>query len=467
MSLKVYNSLSRKKEEFQSITPGHVGMYVCGPTVSGESHLGHARPYITFDVVYRYLVHLGYKVRYVRNITDAGHFEEEGREAVDKISIKAVVEKLEPMELVQKYTNMFHWAMKQFNNVEPSIEPTATGHILEQIELIETLLTNGFAYVVDGSVYFDVKKYNETHGYGILSGRNIEELMAGYRDLDGQDEKRNSIDFALWKKAPEEHIMRWNSPWGPGFPGWHIECSAMAMKYLGEHFDVHTGGIEHIPVHHTNEIAQSECATGTPYVNYWMHNNHLLDTTGKMSKSNGEFLTVSTLRDKGYNPLAYRYFLLTAHYRKELSFSFEALDAASVAYKKLVEFMVAHKDSNGSAIKEYENLVLTALSDDLATPEAIATIWKLMKDGNINDDDKHATLLTINEYLGLGLEKVEGNVVEIPEAVQELLYKRKEARASRNFTLSDTLRDEIASHGFMVKDTENGQEISKLEKQIQ
>ena len=263
MSLKVYNSYIREKEEFVPLVPGHVGMYVCGPTVSGESHLGHARPYITFDVVYRYLQHLGYKVRYVRNITDAGHFEEEGREAEDKISKKAQIEKLEPMEMVQKYTNLFHWAMERFNNLPPSIEPTATGHIVEQINMIEEIIRAGYGYEVNGSVYFDVKKYADSHEYGKLSGRIVADLLETTRDLEGQDEKRNKTDFALWKSAPPEHIMRWKSPWGEGFPGWHIECSAMSTKYLGRQFDIHGGGMDLLFPHHESEIAQSTICNHT------------------------------------------------------------------------------------------------------------------------------------------------------------------------------------------------------------
>src|SRR5215203_88538 len=283
--LKVYNSLTREKEVFKSITPKHVGLYVCGPTVSGESHLGHARPYITFDVIYRWLMHSGYKVRYVRNITDAGHFEEEGREAEDKISKKAVLEKLEPMELVTKYTNLFHWAMKQFNNLDPSIEPTATGHIVEQIEMIKKIIGAGYAYEVNGSVYFDVKKYAASYPYGKLSGRVIEDMLETTRVLDGQDEKITKADFALWKAAPPEHIMRWPSPWGEGFPGWHIECSAMSTKYLGKQFDIHGGGMDLLFPHHESEIAQSTiCNHATP-VRYWMHNNMITINGRKMGKS--------------------------------------------------------------------------------------------------------------------------------------------------------------------------------------
>lgn len=278
MPLQLYNTLTRKKEVFTPITPGLVGLYVCGPTVSGESHLGHARPYISFDILYRYFLHLGYKVRYVRNITDAGHFEEEGRAAEDKISSKAILEKLEPMELVQKYTNLFHWAMQQFNTLPPSIEPTATGHIVEQINMIQQIIADGYAYVVNGSVYFDVAKYNTDFSkigqpYGILSGRNIEEQLETTRQLENQDEKRNKNDFALWKKAPPEHIMRWTSPWGEGFPGWHIECSAMSTKYLGKQFDIHGGGMDLEFPHHECEIAQSSVCNHQPPARYWVHNN--------------------------------------------------------------------------------------------------------------------------------------------------------------------------------------------------
>ncbi|MEJ7681650.1 MAG: cysteine--tRNA ligase [Segetibacter sp.] len=299
-SLKVYNTLTRQKEEFISITPGLVGMYVCGPTVSGESHLGHARPYITFDIIYRYLQYLGYKVRYVRNITDAGHFEEEGREAEDKISKKAVIEKLEPMELVQKYTNLYHWAMKQFNTIEPSIEPTATGHIVEQIVMIEKIIEDGYAYAVNGSVYFDVEKYNTDFSkigmpYGMLSGRILDEQEDTTRDLDNQEEKRNKADFALWKNAPPQHIMRWQSPWGEGFPGWHIECSAMSTKYLGDQFDIHGGGMDLEFPHHECEIAQSAVCNHITPARYWIHNNMITINGKKMGKSYNNVIKLSEL----------------------------------------------------------------------------------------------------------------------------------------------------------------------------
>jgi len=342
--LKIHNSYSRQKEVFKSITPGHVGMYVCGPTVSGESHLGHARPYITFDVIYRYLVHLGNKVRYVRNITDAGHFEEEGREAEDKISKKAILEKLEPMELVQKYTNLYHWAMEQFNTLKPTIEPTATGHIVEQIGMIEEIIKAGYAYEVNGSVYFDVKKYAASHDYGKLSGRVIDDLLETTRDLEGQEEKRDTADFALWKNAAPEHIMRWKSPWGVGFPGWHIECSAMATKYLGAQFDIHGGGMDLLFPHHESEIAQSTICNHVAPVRYWIHNNMITINGKKMGKSYNNVIKLTELfsgdhpaLEKAYHPMVVRFFILQTHYRSTLDFGNEALQAAEKGLKRLWE----------------------------------------------------------------------------------------------------------------------------------
>jgi cysteinyl-tRNA synthetase len=349
MNLQLYNSYTRKKEVFESITPGHAGMYVCGPTVSGESHLGHARPYITFDILYRYLTHLGYRVRYVRNITDAGHFEEEGREAEDKIAKKAQLEKLEPMELVTKYTNLFRWAMRQFNNIDPSIEPTATGHIVEQIEMIKKIIEEGYAYESNGSVYFDVKKYAEDfkdiNPYGKLSGRVMDELFENTRDLDGQQEKRNPQDFALWKNAPPEHIQRWASPWGEGFPGWHIECSAMSAKYLGEQFDIHGGGMDLQFPHHESEIAQScICHHGTLMARYWLHNNMITINGRKMGKSYNNVIRLTELfsgehplLEQAFHPMTIRFFILQSHYRSTLDFSNEALIASEKALKRLWE----------------------------------------------------------------------------------------------------------------------------------
>src|SRR5215216_5151107 len=387
MGLKVYNSYVRDKEEFVSLTPGHVGMYVCGPTVSGESHLGHARPYITFDVVYRYLMHLGYKVRYVRNITDAGHFEEEGREAEDKISKKAVIEKLEPMELVQKYTNLYHWAMAQFNTIPPTIEPTATGHIVEQIGMIEEIIKAGYAYVSNGSVYFDVKKYAEHFEYGKLSGRVIDDLLETTRNLEGQDEKLNKTDFALWKAAPPEHIMRWKSPWGEGFPGWHIECSAMSTKYLGAQFDIHGGGMDLQFPHHESEIAQSTICNHTMPVRYWIHNNMITINGRKMGKSYNNVITLTQLfsgnhplLEKAYSPMTIRFFILQTHYRSTLDFSNEALQAAEKGLKRLME---AHEwlkglqvhgftgsevdESLNSKVSRYLNELDEFMDDDFST----------------------------------------------------------------------------------------------------
>src|SRR3954470_22819245 len=354
--LRVYNSYIRNKEEFVSLVPGYAGMYVCGPTVSGESHLGHARPYITFDVFYRYFLHLGYKVRYVRNITDAGHFEEEGREAEDKISKKAVIEKLEPMELVQKYTNLYHWAMHKFNNLEPSIEPTATGHIVEQIGMIEDIIAKGYAYEVNGSVYFDVKKYADKYPYGKLSGRIMDDLLETTRELDGQEEKRNKVDFALWKSAPPQHIQRWQSPWGEGFPGWHIECSAMSSKYLGETFDIHGGGMDLQFPHHESEIAQSTIAHGHAPVRYWMHNNMITINGKKMGKSYNNVIKLSELfsgshpiLEQPYHPMVIRFYILQTHYRSTLDFSNEALQASERAFRRLWDaYEVLKKLSVGS-----------------------------------------------------------------------------------------------------------------------
>jgi cysteinyl-tRNA synthetase len=342
--LYIYNSYTRTKEVFKPITPGHVGLYVCGPTVSGESHLGHARPYVTFDVVNRYLQHLGYKVRYVRNITDAGHFEEEGREATDKVAEKAILEKLEPMELVHKYTSLFHWAMRRFNTLEPSIEPTATGHIIEQIAMIEDIIEKGFAYEVNGSVYFDVKKYAADYPYGKLSGRVLEDLLETTRLLDGQEEKRDKADFALWKKAAPEHIMRWKSPWGVGYPGWHIECSAMSSKYLGKQFDIHGGGMDLQFPHHESEIAQSTIAHGCTPVNYWMHNNMITINGKKMGKSYNNVIKLTELFSgdhpeltQAYHPMVVRFNILQSHYRSTLDFSNEGLQASEKAFKRLWE----------------------------------------------------------------------------------------------------------------------------------
>ncbi|HVG42270.1 MAG TPA: cysteine--tRNA ligase, partial [Chitinophagaceae bacterium] len=406
--LKVYNSYTRQKEEFSSLVKEHVGMYVCGPTVSGESHLGHARPYITFDVVNRYLLHLGYKVRYVRNITDAGHFEEEGREAEDKISKKAVIEKLEPMELVQKYTNLFHWAMNEFNTLPPSIEPTATGHIVEQINMIEQIIAAGYGYEKNGSVYFDVKKYADGHDYGKLSGRIVEDLLTTTRELEGQEEKRAKADFALWKAAPAEHIMRWKSPWGEGFPGWHIECSAMSTKYLGKQFDIHGGGMDLQFPHHESEIAQSTICNHEMPARYWMHNNMITINGRKMGKSYNNVIKLTELfsgnhplLEKAYSPMTVRFFILQTHYRSTLDFGNEALLAAEKGLRRLMEAYEWLKiQKNSTEETEVYNLItegngISSAGNELSVTELNEKVLGLVNefDEFINDDFNTAKVL--------------------------------------------------------------------------
>ncbi len=489
--LKLYNSLTRQKEVFESLTPGHVGMYVCGPTVSGESHLGHARPYITFDVLYRYLMHLGYKVRYVRNITDAGHFEEEGREAEDKISKKAVLEKLEPMELVQKYTNLFHWAMDQFNTIPPSIEPTATGHIVEQIGMIEQIIEAGYAYVVNGSVYFDVKKYAATHDYGKLSGRVIEELFETTRDLDGQEEKRDRTDFALWKNAAPEHIMRWKSPWGIGFPGWHIECSAMATKYLGAQFDIHGGGMDLQFPHHESEIAQSTICNHTAPVRYWVHNNMITINGKKMGKSYNNVIKLTELfsgdhpiLEKAYHPMTVRFFILQTQYRSTLDFGNEALQAAEKGLKRLWEAhewlkkqelsTEGHSATDAELDAKVKKLVgefEEFMNDDMNTAKVLANMFELVPVIN-GIKDKHiavnaisdATLQLLQEKMTLyvedilGLKAVTAEDNEKFKGVMQLLIElRKDAKIKKDFVTSDKIRNQLSTLGIQLKDEKGGE----------
>ncbi|HNE93000.1 MAG TPA: cysteine--tRNA ligase [Chitinophagaceae bacterium] len=493
MPLKIYNSLTRKKEEFKPITPGYAGMYVCGPTVSGESHLGHARPYITFDVVYRYLQHLGYKVRYVRNITDAGHFEEEGRAAEDKISTKAILEKLEPMELVQKYTNMFHWAMQQFNNIEPSIEPTATGHIVEQITMIEKIIADGYAYVNNGSVYFDVNKYNEDFSkkgmpYGMLSGRNLDEQLDTTRELDNQDEKRNKADFALWKNAPPEHIMRWKSPWGEGFPGWHIECSAMATKYLGTQFDIHGGGMDLQFPHHECEIAQSSVCNHTAPVRYWMHNNMITINGRKMGKSYNNVIKLSELftgnhplLEQAYHPMTIRFFILQSHYRSTLDFGNEALQASEKAFKRLWEayenllkIEAGNWQATDTALDEKINKQIseftTFIEDDFSTAKVLANMFEIVpvingiknKQLPINSISS-ATIALMKQQFKIFIEdifgltyNITGDINILNDVLQLLIDIRKEAKANKNFVTSDTIRNELLRLGVQLKDEKDG-----------
>jgi cysteinyl-tRNA synthetase len=491
--LKIYNSYSRQKETFTPITPGHVGMYVCGPTVSGESHLGHARPYITFDVIYRYLLHLGYKVRYVRNITDAGHFEEEGRKAEDKISKKAILEKLEPMELVQKYTNLFHWAMEQFNTLKPTIEPTATGHIVEQIGMIKEIIKAGYAYEMKGSVYFDVKKYASSHDYGKLSGRVLEDLMETTRELEGQEEKRDKADFALWKAAAPEHIMRWQSPWGVGFPGWHIECSAMATKYLGAQFDIHGGGMDLLFPHHESEIAQSTICNHIAPVRYWIHNNMITIDGRKMGKSYNNVIKLTELfsgdhplLEKAYHPMVIRFFILQTHYSSTLDFSNDALIAAEKglkrlwdAYEKLLamspEFGVRSSESGVDSELDSKVQKLLAefdefMNDDFSTARVMANMFELvpvinsMKDKTIpvtalSKETFELLRSKFKIYLEdiLGLKNVsEADNVKLQGVMKLLMDIRSEAKSKKDFATSDKIRNQLAQLGISLKDEKDG-----------
>lgn len=488
--LKVYNSYSRQKEVFTSITPGHVGMYVCGPTVSGESHLGHARPYITFDVIYRYLTYLGNKVRYVRNITDAGHFEEEGREAVDKISTKAKLEKLEPMELVQKYTNLFHWAMAQFNTIPPTIEPTATGHIVEQIGMIETLIKAGYAYEANGSVYFDVKKYAANYEYGKLSGRVMDDLLETTRELEGQEEKRDSADFALWKNAAPEHIMRWQSPWGVGFPGWHIECSAMATKYLGAQFDIHGGGMDLLFPHHESEIAQSTICNHVSPVRYWIHNNMITINGKKMGKSYNNVIRLTELfsgdhpaLEKAYHPMVIRFFILQTQYRSTLDFSNEALQAAERGLKRLWEAheklgVLSWEPGVGSQEPELDLKVRRLIeeldefmNDDFNTAKVMANMFELVPVINSMKDNTTPISALSKETFDLlqkqmkvfvedilGLKSVKEADNEKLKGVMDLLIDiRKEAKRKKDFVTSDKIRNQLAQLGINLKDEKGGE----------
>ena len=489
MPLKIYNSLTRQKEVFEPINAPYVGMYVCGPTVSGESHLGHARPFITFDVVYRYLLHKGYKVRYVRNITDAGHFEEEGKVAEDKIASKAILEKLEPMELVQKYTNLFHWAMEQFNTVQPSIEPTATGHIVEQIGMIEQIIEAGYAYVSNGSVYFDVKKYAASHDYGKLSGRVIDDLLETTRELEGQEEKKDRADFALWKNAAPEHIMRWKSPWGVGFPGWHIECSAMATKYLGAQFDIHGGGMDLQFPHHESEIAQSTICNHTAPVRYWMHNNMITINGKKMGKSYNNVIKLSELFEgthpiltQAYHPMTVRFFILQSQYRGTLDFSNEALQASEKALRRFMEgyeWLQAQSFGNETVSKDqvladqlmtWTNELELFMDDDMNTAKVVANLFEILP--SINSlKDKHIaadalssdTIALLQQQLKLYIEDVMGlrNVTgednnKLKEVMQILIDLRKDAKAKKDFVTSDKIRNQLAELGIQLKDEKDG-----------
>ena len=491
-NLVIYNSLSRNKETFTPLHPPMVGMYVCGPTVYGDGHLGHARPAITFDIVNRYLTHLGYRVRYVRNITDVGHLEHDADEGEDKIAKKARIEQLEPMEVVQFYSNRYHDAMAALNVLPPSIEPHASGHIIEQIEYIKKILDAGYAYESEGSVYFDVPKYNREKGYGQLSGRNIDELLSTTRQLDGQSEKRNPADFALWKKAAPEHIMHWPSPWSEGFPGWHLECSTMSEKYLGETFDIHGGGMDLKFPHHECEIAQSVAHNGHESVRYWMHNNMITINGKKMGKSLGNFITLQEffegshpLLEQAYSPMTIRFFILQAHYRGTLDFSNEALQAAQKALTRLTEAynrLANLKPAETSTLDTAPAVILenayAAMDDDFNTPIVIAHLFEAARLVNMINDGKATatagqidTLKTIFntfliDILGMRVQAEavaaagESDTKPFHDAVDFLLDMRRQAKADKNWAMADQIRDRLTEIGFQVKDTKDGFEWS-------
>ncbi len=483
----IYNTLSRKKEVFKPLVEGKVGLYVCGPTVYSNSHLGHARPNITFDLLFRYLTFLGYKVRYVRNITDVGHLEDEVEEAgEDKISKKARLEQLEPMEVVQKYMNTFHRNMDDLNVLPPSIEPRASGHIIEQQLMIDSILKNGFAYEANGSVYFDVEKYNQKYNYGKLSGRNLDDIKTNTRQLDGQDEKRNSFDFALWKKASPEHIMRWPSKWSSGFPGWHLECSVMSTKYLGDVFDIHGGGMDLTFPHHECEIAQSTASQGKEAVRYWMHNNMITINGQKMARSLGNFITLDELftgnhkiLEQAYSPMTIRFFILQAHYRSTIDFSNEALQAAEKGLERLlaaVKTLEELKPSVESSIDVagLKEKCFSALNDDLNSPIAIANLFegvKLINSAKAGSEKISAEDLTdlrlffkamVFDILGLKEEKQNGSGEnEILEGSVNLLLKlRMDAKAGKDWATADKIRNELNALGVEIKDTKDGFEWS-------
>ena len=478
--IQIYNTLTRKKEEFNPILENHVGMYVCGPTVYGDPHLGHARPGITFDVIFRYLKHADYSVRYVRNITDAGHLENDEDEGEAKIDKKARLEQLEPMEIVQFYTLSYHKAMESLNCLPPSFEPRATGHIIEQIEMVKKILENGFAYEINGSVYLDVNKYNEKYPYGILSGRNIEDTLEGTRKLDGQSEKKSSVDFAIWKNASPEHIMRWPSPWGEGFPGWHMECSAMSEKYLGKTFDIHGGGMDLVFPHHEAEIAQSNACNNCNPVNYWMHNNMITVDGKKMGKSLGNFINLEEFfngnhskLDRAYSPMCIRFFILQAHYRSTLDFSNEALQAAEKGLTKLMNAMETLEQitSSGNSTYDVNNLELkcySAMDDDFNTPILISHLFdgvrviNSVKDGkeilSSPDLEKLKSIFStfVTGILGLVSQK-ENNGNNLTNEVMEIVLKlRENAKNNKDFNTADLIREELEKIDIQVKDGRDG-----------
>lgn len=482
-NLVIYNTLSRKKESFKPVNPPHVGIYVCGPTVYSDVHLGNCRTFISFDLIYRYLLHLGYKVRYVRNITDAGHLEGDNDEGDDKFAKKATLEQLEPMEIVQKYTLGFHEVLRIFNTLPPNIEPTATGHILEQIEMIKAILAAGLAYEINGTIYFDVEKYSQTNDYGILTNRKLDDLLEGTRELSGQDEKRGRLDFALWIKAKPETLMQWLSPWGWGFPGWHIECSAMSAKYLGTTFDIHGGGMDLQATHHTNEIAQSQACNHTAPAKYWMHTNMLTVNGVRMSKTAGNgflpkelFTGEHPLLERGYSPMTVRFFMAQSHYRSTLDFSNEALQAAEKGYKKLMDSFsafdkISPSDTSSVNIDELKEKCYAAMNDDFNSPVLISHLFEAVRIVNSAKDKTESLTVTdletlkalmhtfVFDVLGLldELKSSAGSNV-IDRLMNLILDIRKSARKNKDWTTSDKIRDELKAAGVEVKDTKEGAE---------
>ena len=480
-NLKVYNSISGNKENFKPINNGYVGMYVCGPTVYSNVHLGNVRTFMSFDMIFRYLKHLGFKVRYVRNITDAGHLENDADEGEDRIAKKARLEQIEPMEVVQMYTVDFHNILNKFNCLPPSIEPTATGHIIEQIDIIKIILNKDFAYEVNGSVYFDVLKFNKTHNYGKLSGRNVEDLIHNTRALDGQSDKKNPQDFALWKKAEPQHIMRWPSPWSDGFPGWHLECTAMSTKYLGEQFDIHGGGMDLKFPHHECEIAQAEACNGHSPVNYWMHANMLTLNGQKMAKSTGNNILPAEIfsgkndkLNKAFSPSVTRFFMMQAHYRSILDFSSNAIEASEKGYHKLMDAIntlksIQKSDTSTFDVRSWSQKCYDALNDDFNTPILIAELFSAVKlinqvkdqKATLTSDDLHFLTNQMNalvfDVLGLTNDTLtQDNHNTLSNTVEVLIKLRAEARANKDFALSDKIRDELSAIGIQLKDGKDG-----------
>jgi cysteinyl-tRNA synthetase len=485
--LHIYNTLHRKKELFEPIAPPHVGLYVCGPTVYGDPHLGHARSAITFDILFRYLKHLGYKVRYVRNVTDVGHLEHDADDGEDKIAKKAKLEQLEPMEVAYYYLSRYHDSLRLLNVLPPSIEPLASGHIIEQIQLVQQILDAGYAYVSKGSVYFDVLKYHADHPYGILSGRNVEDMISNTRDLDGQEEKHNPLDFALWKKAQPGHIMRWPSPWSEGFPGWHCECTAMGRKYLGAHFDIHGGGLDLTFPHHECEIAQAVAAQGEPMVKYWMHNNMITVDGKKMAKSAGNFITLEEFfrgthpaLEQAYTPMTIRFFVLSAHYRGTIDFSNSALQAAEKGLQRLMDADAKLQSIHPSTTSSIDQIDISdrckeAMDDDINTPMVIATLFDAARlinsihDGHEQITSEQLELLRSAYHLYLhsilGMQSAcEGSDLSGSQqeayagAVDLLLDIRSKAKASKDWETSDLIRDKLTALGFEIQDTKSGAE---------